>query len=118
MLTLINKLLKRNKTKKVDGKVVDNKIPSTLNSVIELIWKLKNIEIDTFKTSRPLFEGDLYNTFVLYLDAHRNGAKLPKGKDIEEELGITAFKRKELSKKAFEDEILMKGQNGYYIWKI
>lgn len=117
-MRLINKLLKMNKTKKVDDKVVDNKIPSTLNSVIELIWNFKNIDMDTYKTSRPLFEDDLYNTFVLYLDAKRKGAKLPRGKNIEEELGITTFKRKELSKKAFEDGILIKGQNGYYIWKV
>lgn len=118
MLTLIRKLLKRNKTNKVDDKVVDNKIPPTLNSVIELICNLKNIDMGTYKTSRPLLNDDIYNTFLDYLDAHRSGAKLPKGKDIEDQLGITAFKRKELSKKAFEDEILMKGQNGYYIWKI
>lgn len=117
-MRLINKLLKRNKTKKVDDKVVDNKIPSTSNSVIELIYSLKSLDMGTFETSRPLLNDDIYNTFVLYLDAHRNGAKLPKGKAIEDQLGITAFKRKELSKKAFEDEILMKGQNGYYIWKI
>lgn len=103
---------------KVVDEVGGNKIPSTLNSVIELICNLKNTDIDNYETSRPLFEDEIYNTFLDYLDAHRIGAKLPKGKATEDDLKITTFKRKELSKKAFEDGILMKGNNGYYIWKI
>ena len=115
---MLNIFRKLKKTKKVADEVEGNKIPSTLNSVIELIWSLKNIDIGSYETSRPLFEDDIYNTFLEYLDAHRDGAKLPKGKTIEEELKITTFKRKELSKKAAADGILMKGNNGYYIWKI
>lgn len=97
-------------------KVVANKIPTISNAVISIINNLKSENIVIHETSRPVCEDDIYITFLDYIKENRKGTKLPKGQQIETALGISTFKRKELAKQAFNDKILTKGINGYYIY--
>lgn len=97
-------------------KLVANKISTISNAVISIIQNLKSENIVIHETSRPLCEDDIYITFLEYIKENRTGAKLPKGQDIETALNISTFKRKELAKQAFNDKILIKGSNGYYIY--
>lgn len=120
MKNIFKGILSKYNLKKVDEKpvvkVVANKIPTISNAVISIINNLKNGNIVIHETSQPVYEEDIYITFLDYVKENRKGAKLPKGQDVEKQLNISTFKRKELAKQAFNDKIFIKGINGYYIY--
>ncbi|MEN8907864.1 MAG: hypothetical protein ABF289_18080 [Clostridiales bacterium] len=99
---------KKNSGSKCGPEVEPLKIRTTSTAVITLIQYFENGENNTFGSTEPQNENDIYNTFLSFIRANKNGKKLPQARLIEEHLSIKTKKRKELAKRAFEAGILRK----------
>lgn len=118
---ILNKLLSKlnKKSDQILEQVTElNYIKTTSKQVIALNLKFKNIENGINEKIEPQNEEEIYITFLGYLEKEVKGDVLPTAKKIENDLNISSRQRKELSKRAYDEDVLIKKRDNLYIYNI
>jgi len=115
-IPLINKVLKKNneedKNKSVEQFVEFRQINSTHDAVIIEKRKFFDQEKDTFISTKPQNETQLYNSFLIFCWNNKStNDLLPESKKVQVALKINKQERLDLQAKAIEEGILMKSGN-------